>query len=115
MSKRCDLVGTGPQSGNLVSHSNRKTRRRFEPNLHIVSLHSEALNQSVSLRITAATLRSVDHNGGLDNFLITTADSKLTLKARNLKKKIKKALPAEVQAAKKAPAKKPAAKKTAAA
>lgn len=91
MSKRCDLTGTGPQSGNKVSHSNRKTRRRFEPNLHTVSLHSEALGQSVSLRVTAATLRSVDHNGGLDGFLTGTANTKLTEEAQKLKKKIKAA------------------------
>ena len=89
MSKRCDLTGTGPQSGNKVSHSNRKTRRRFEPNLHAVSLHSETLGQTVSLRVTAATLRSVDHNGGLDAFLLKNAASKLTDEAQKLKKKIK--------------------------
>ncbi len=89
MSKRCDLTGVGPQSGNKVSHSNRKTRRRFEPNLHTVSLHSEVLGQSVSLRVTAATLRSVDHNGGFDNFLTTTSSLKLTEEAQKLKKKIK--------------------------
>ena len=91
MSKRCDLTGTGPQSGNKVSHSNRKTRRRFEPNLHTVSLHSEVLGKAVSLRVTAATIRSVDHNGGLDNFLLTTASTKLTEEAQKLKKKIKAA------------------------
>ena len=91
MSKRCDLTGTGPQSGNKVSHSNRKTRRRFEPNLHTVSLHSEVLGQTVSLRVTAATLRSVDHNGGLDNFLLGSAASKLTEEAQKLKKKVKAA------------------------
>jgi large subunit ribosomal protein L28 len=99
MSKRCDLTGVGPQSGNRVSHSNRKTRRRFEPNLHVVSLHSESLGQSVSLRITAATLRSVDHNGGLDSFLTSTSSTKLTEDAQKLKKKVKLAKAASAEKA----------------
>lgn len=79
-------------SGNNVSHSNRKTRRRFVPNLQAVSLLSDALGRSVSLRLTTATLRTVDHNGGLDAYLTSTADSKLTAEARTLKRQIKKAI-----------------------
>lgn len=89
MSRRCQLTGVGVQSGNNVSHSNRKTRRRFKPNLHNVSLKSEILKSDVSLRITSATLRSVDHNGGIDNFLLTANDNSLTELALKLKKKIK--------------------------
>ena len=95
MARKCDLTGVGVQSGNNVSHSNRKTRRRFLPNLREVSLHSEALNKYVPLRITAATLRSVDHNGGLDQFLITAKAAKLTLAARKLRNEIKKAVAAK--------------------
>lgn len=90
MSRRCELTGTGAQSGNNVSHSNRKSRRSFIANIQPVSLMSDALGRMVRLKITAATLRSVDHNGGIDEFLSTTADSKLTDKAKRLKRQIKK-------------------------
>lgn len=95
MAKRCDLTGVGVQTGNNVSHANNKTRRRFLPNVQNVSLQSEALGNNVSLKVTAATLRSVEHNGGLDNFLLTTADSKLTTEAQTLKRRIKRALKAK--------------------
>lgn len=91
MSRKCDLTGVGVQTGNNVSHSHRKTRRRFLPNLHNVSLLSEILGRKVSLRITAATLRTVDHNGGLDKFLLGTSSTKLTPLARKLKSDVKKA------------------------
>lgn len=91
MAKKCDLTGVGPMSGNNVSHSNRKTRRRFLPNIQVVSFPSEALGRSVTLRLTAATIRTLDHNGGLDAYLTTTADSKLTDEGRKLKRAIKKA------------------------
>ena len=86
MSRRCDLLDTGPMSGNNVSHSNVKTRRRFEPNLCNVMLASEALEQNYKLRITAATLRTVDFKGGLDSFLMNTKNAKLTDKAKKIKK-----------------------------
>ncbi len=91
MSRHCELTGVGVMTGNRVSHSNRKTRRRFLPNLQEVTLLSDALGRKVPLRITAATLRSVEHNGGLDGFLLTTADSKLTCDAQTLKRRIRKA------------------------
>ena len=92
MAKKCELTGTGPQYGNNVSHSNRKTRRRFVPNIQAVSLLSDALKRHVKLRLTVATLRTVDHNGGLDAYLTSTSDSKLTEEAVKLKRQIKKAL-----------------------
>ena len=95
MARKCDLTGTGVQTGNNVSHSNRKTRRRFLPNLQQVHLLSDALEKKVPLRITAATLRSVDHNGGLDQFLITSKAHKLTETGRKLRIQIKKALAAK--------------------
>jgi large subunit ribosomal protein L28 len=91
MAKRCEMTGKGVQTGNNVSHSNRKSRRRFMPNLQQVSLISESLNQTVHLKISAAALRTIDHNGGLDNFLMKTHSAKLTEEARTLKKRIVKA------------------------
>lgn len=92
MAKKCALTGTGPQYGNNVSHSNRKTRRRFVPNIQVASLLSDALKRTVKLRLTVATLRTVDHNGGLDAYLLSTADKKLTDEAVALKRQIKKVL-----------------------
>lgn len=86
MSRRCDLLDTGPMSGNNVSHSNVKTRRRFEPNLCNVTLTSDTLEQKFKLRVTAATLRTVDFKGGLDAFLMGTKNAKLSDKAMKIKR-----------------------------
>jgi large subunit ribosomal protein L28 len=90
MSRRCELTGKGVQSGNLVSHSNRKTRTRFLPNLVNVTLVSDALARAVRLRISAAALRSVEHRGGLDAFLAKARDEELSQDARKLKREIEK-------------------------
>lgn len=95
MARKCALTGVGPMYGNNVSHANNKTRRRFNPNLQSVSFISDALGHSVSLRLTAATIRTVDHNGGLDAYLTSTSDKKLTEEGRSLKRQIKKALAAK--------------------
>jgi large subunit ribosomal protein L28 len=92
MAKRCDLLGTRAQTGHNVSHSNRKTKRRFRPNVQQVSLISEALGHSVGLRVTTRTLRSVQKSGGLDAFLLGTADARLSAEAQNLKHRIRRAL-----------------------
>ena len=94
MSRRCELSGKAVLVGNLVSHSNRKTKTRFLPNLVNVTLMSEKLGRSVRMRITAHALRSVEHRGGLDAFLVKASDGDLSLKARRLKKEI-----ADLQAA----------------
>ena len=90
MSRRCDLTGKTAQTGHKVSHSNRKTKRRFLPNLCNVTLISDALDRSVKLRISANALKSVDHRGGLDAFLIKAKDDELSAKARDLKRAIEK-------------------------
>lgn len=90
MSRRCELTGKGVQTGNLVSHSNRKTRTRFLPNLVNVTLASEVLARSVRLRVSAAALRSVEHRGGLDAFLAKARDTELSDNARRLKHEIAK-------------------------
>ena len=92
MARRCKLTGKDVQSGNNVSHSNRKTRRRFLPNIQSVSLMSEILGRSISMRISAAAVRTVEHNGGLDNYLLTARATNLTVEATTLKRKIKRAL-----------------------
>jgi len=90
MARRCDITGVGAQSGHLVSHSNIKTNTSFRPNLQNVSLVSEVLGSRISLRITAATLRSIEHNGGLDQYLINHSVRKLTPQAGRLKRQIEK-------------------------
>lgn len=95
MARRCEVTGKGVQSGNNVSHANNKTRRRFLPNLKVVTLISEALGRDVRLRVSSHGLRSVEHNGGIDNWLIKTNDELLSDDARVIKRKIKKALAAK--------------------
>jgi len=90
MSRRCELTGKAVQSGNNVSHSNRKTRTRFLPNLVQVTLISDALGRSVRLRVAAAAVRSVEHRGGLDNFLVKASDAELSSGAVALKREIVK-------------------------
>ena len=92
MARRCDITGTGAISGNKVSHSNHKTRTRFLPNLQHVSLMSDALGTAISLRVTAHTLRSIEHNGGLDLYLMNHSSLKMTVQAAKLKRQIKKKL-----------------------
>lgn len=100
MSRICELTGKGRQVGHNVSHANNKTKRTFLPNLQNVTLISDALGTSVKLRVSTHGLRSVEHVGGLDNWLIKTADDQLSLRARRLKRQIKKKLvPAEAAAA----------------
>ena len=90
MSRACELTGKAVQSGNNVSHANNKTRRRFLPNLCDVTLISEALNQRYRLRISAHALRSVEHRGGLDSFLLKAKENELSQRARLLKRQIAK-------------------------
>lgn len=92
MSRICELTGKGRQVGHNVSHANNKTKRTFLPNLHNVTLLSDALGQSVKLRVSTHGLRSVEHNGGLDNWLVKTKDELLSLKARRLKRDVVKKL-----------------------
>ncbi len=90
MARRCELTGKDVLSGNNVSHAHNKTRRRFLPNLCDVSLLSEALGQKVKLRVSAHALRSVEHRGGLDAFLLKARAGELSLKARRLKRRLEK-------------------------
>ena len=90
MARVCELTGKGPMVGNNVSHANNKTKRRFLPNLQDVTLQSEALGRAFKLRISNAALRTVDHRGGLDAFLLKARDGALSDRARRIKRDIDK-------------------------
>jgi large subunit ribosomal protein L28 len=90
MSRVCALTGKKVQFGNNVSHSKRRTNRRFQPNLQKVTLESEALGHGIPLRVSTRALRTVQKKGGLDLFLLKTADKDLTEIAQRLKRQIKK-------------------------
>ena len=90
MARVCELTGKGRQVGNNVSHANNKTKRTFLPNLQNVTLLSEALDKSVKLRVSTHGLRSVEHVGGLDNWLVKTKAEKLSSRALKLKRELAK-------------------------
>ena len=92
MARRCELTGKGVMTGNTVSHALNRTRRRFLPNLLNGSLISDALGKTVKLRISANALRTVEHRGGLDAFLIKADDKELSPRALLLKKEVRAAL-----------------------
>ena len=87
MARKCPVTGKGVQVGHNVSHSNIKTKRRFLPNLQTTSLLSEALG-SVRLRLSAAAIRTIEKNGGLDAFLRGSRDSRLSPEIRRLKRRV---------------------------
>ena len=91
MSRRCQLTGKGVLSGNNVSHANNKTRRRFLPNLQDASVLSDVLGASVTMRLSTRAIRTVEHNGGIDAFLLGTRNSKLPPEALTLKRRIQRA------------------------
>ncbi|MBV8096941.1 MAG: 50S ribosomal protein L28 [Acetobacteraceae bacterium] len=91
MSRRCDITGKGVLTGNNVSHANNKTRRRFLPNLQETSLLSDILGASVRLRLSTRAIRTIEHNGGIDAYLLATPNSRLSVPARSLKHRILRA------------------------
>ncbi len=98
MSRRCELTGKSVMTGNNVSHANNKTRRRFLPNLVNVTLMSETLEQRIRLRVAASALRTVEHRGGLDAFLMKEKERNLSPKAVLMRRQIAKKM-AEAPAA----------------
>jgi large subunit ribosomal protein L28 len=98
MSRRCELTGKGPMTGNSVSHANNKTRRRWLPNLNEVTMISDTLGRSFKLRVTSAALRTVDHRGGLDAFLAKAKDDELSPAALKIKREVAKAASAAAAA-----------------
>ena len=99
MSRVCELTAKGRQVGHNVSHANNKTKRTFLPNLQTVSLISDALQRSVRLKVSMNGLRSVEHVGGLDNWVLKTNDDLLSLKVQRLKREIAKKVEAQQAAA----------------
>jgi len=91
MSRRCQITGKGVLTGNNVSHANNKTRRRFLPNLQDASLLSDILGAPVRLRLCTRAIRTIEHNGGLDTFLLGTPDRRLPAEARVIKRRIARA------------------------
>jgi len=88
MARRCGITGKTVMFGHNVSHSQRKTNRRFNPNMQVTSLLSDALGRPVRLRLTTAAIRTIEKNGGLDSFLIKTKATELGDAERRLKKQI---------------------------
>lgn len=91
MSRRCEITGKGVLAGNNVSHANNKSRRRFLPNLQETSLLSDILGLSVRLRLSTRAIRTIEHNGGIDAFLLSTPNRRLPEEAQALKRRIERA------------------------
>lgn len=92
MARRCSMNGKGVQVGHKVSHANNKTKKRFLPNLQQASLMSDALGAVVRLRLTVNALRTIEHNGGIDAYLLDTSDTKLPAEALRIKRRIARAM-----------------------
>ena len=90
MARKCELTGKSVMTGNNVSHANNKTKRRFLPNLQIVSLYSEKLSKKIKFKVAVSTLRTVEKTGGIDNFLINSNNQSLSPSAKKYKKDIEK-------------------------
>ena len=91
MARRCGITGKGVLTGNNVSHANNKSRRRYLPNLQEASFFSEILNAPVRMRLTVNGIRTVEHNGGLDAFLLGTPDRRLPVEAKVIKRRLERA------------------------
>lgn len=95
MARVCELTGKRVLTGNNVSHANNRTKRRFIPNLNQATLTSDILQQKFRLRVCASALRTIDHRGGLDNFLQGSGDETLSPRAIKIKRSIAEATAAE--------------------
>ena len=99
MSRRCIVTGKGVLVGHNVSHANNKTKRRFMPNLQVTSLVSDALGRGVRLRLSARGIKTVEHAGGLDAWLLRTPDADLDIETRRIKRRIQKVIDKRAAAA----------------
>ncbi len=91
MTRRCAVTGKGPLVGHSVSHANNKTKRRFLPNLQNVSVLSETLGQSFRMRLSVSAIRTIEHKGGFDAYLMGTAETKLPAGVRRIRRRVAKA------------------------
>lgn len=91
MARRCGITGKGVLTGNNVSHANNKTRRRFLPNLQETSFFSDILGTPVRMRLSVNGIRTVEHNGGFDAFLLNTPNRDLPVEAQVLKRRLARA------------------------
>lgn len=91
MTRRCQITGKVRQVGNKVSHANNKTKRRFNPNIRDMRVFSESLKRFVSLKVTPAGLRTIEHTGGLDAWLLKQTPSKMDAKLRKVREQVKEA------------------------
>lgn len=91
MARRCEITGKGVMTGNNVSHAMNKTRRRFLPNIQTTNVMSDVLGENVRLKVSMHGLRTIEHNGGLDAFLLSTPNRKLPVEARRVKRRIERA------------------------
>jgi large subunit ribosomal protein L28 len=91
MARRCSVTGKGTQFGNNVSHANNRSRRRFQPNLQEVAVLSDVLGQQLRLRLCTNAIRTIEHKGGIDAFLLDSKDEVLSVAARQFKRRIVKA------------------------
>lgn len=98
MSRRCVVTGKGVLTGNNVSHANNKTRRRFLPNLQETAVLSDALGQMVRLRVSTRGLKTIEHNGGIDAYLLSVSDARLSAEALRLKRRVERALESKAAA-----------------
>ena len=99
MARRCAITGKGVQYGHNVSHANNKTKRRFIPNLQVTSLTSDALGRRIRLRLSSRGIKTIEHAGGLDAWLLRTPDSDLDLDTRRIKRRVQKAIDKRAAAA----------------
>jgi len=88
MSKKCELTGKSPLKGHKVSHANNKVKRKFLPNLKKITFTSKILRKNIKLNVSNVALKTVDYKGGLDNFLKTVKNYKLSKRAKKLKGQI---------------------------
>ena len=96
MSRRCELTGKGVLTGNNVSHAHNKTRRRYVPNLQVTSIYSESLGEQVRLKVSMHALRSVEHGGGLDAYILGMSNEDMSPKIRRLRRRIEQVAKANI-------------------
>ena len=99
MTRRCELTGTLPLSGPLRSHAENKSKRKFRPNLCNVTLMSDLLGRKFRLRVSARALKSVEHRGGIDAFLLKARNEELSPNCLKIKREVQKAQSAKAAAA----------------